>query len=377
MIGTVLTHCNPSHHHKKCEGVSDVLFSIIISIESIFVLSQVGKAMATSLPTEYQNQMIHAIDKVAIVNFVLEIKRTPEDIKQGIISRRNELTSIVKHEGDNYNVPELLLLCGILVDRNDEHRKLPDTEEWAYKFIRRSLEGYQQNKDWFGFSNAWSFCNYYLHKYDIDFAQSCEYVIINNLQIVADTAPYFMQDLVETLSSGVAVNRRNDPLFYAQFNKSLFKLYKRFVERINTFGKGWDDVPSWASVAKNILNSKIHNNEEQLDIIDLHNLAINLGEQLVLEDSSELLELFLAYGELLDDENSVYQYVKVLEDIVHSDKPENYLNLLHRTFQAIKKDMSYWEKKPTLREYIDEGTTSLTEKMSDEKVNKLLELKNQ
>ena len=46
----------------------------------------------------YQKQLINVISQVSTTDFILEINKTPNDIKNEIIQRRSELTKKVKSE---------------------------------------------------------------------------------------------------------------------------------------------------------------------------------------------------------------------------------------------------------------------------------------
>ncbi len=328
----------------------------------------------------YQKQMITVISQVSTTNFILEINKTPNDIKNEIIQRRSELTKKVKSEATRYNNPELLMDCSMLISMNDEWKKLPDTEEWKYYFSRRALEGYRENSDWFGFANAWSHCHWFLNKYDNEFSCECEYLILNNLDLFSKQDPYFSQELVENLTDVHATNRRiESSLFENKLDKVLIDIFERYVGLIEKFGENVKPEPPWIAVALKILHSSVQNTQDnptELDLMDLHNLAINCFNQTSFEKNRKVLELYLEFGKLMDDVDSMYQYVSVLFAILSNSKPELLLDILVDTFAAIERDMAFWDEKPTMLEYIKEGTFDENKNFTEEDLKRLYQIRN-
>ena len=108
----------------------------------------------------------------------LEINKTPNDIKNEIIQRRSELTKKVKSEATRYDNPELLIDCSLLVSMNDdgETRLI---QRIGCIFQSKIIGSDMKHFDWFGFANAWSYCHWFLYKYDNEFSCECEYLILN------------------------------------------------------------------------------------------------------------------------------------------------------------------------------------------------------
>ena len=328
----------------------------------------------------YQKQLINVISQVSTTDFILEINKTPNDIKNEIIQRRSELTKKVKSEATRYDNPELLIDCSLLVSMNDDGRNSPDTEEWMYFFSRKSLEVYMKNFDWFGFANAWSYCHWFLYKYDNEFSCECEYLILNNLGSFSKQDPYFCQELVENLTCVHATNRRiESDVFRGKLDKVLIDIFEAYVGLIERFEQNVKPEPPWLGVAQKILHSSVQNTQDnptKLDLMDIHNLAINCFNQTSFEKNRKVLELYLEFGKLMDDSDSMYQYVSVLFAILSNNKPESLKDILVDTFDAIERDMEFWDQKPTMQEYIKEGTFDVNNNISEQDLKRLYQIRN-
>ena len=336
--------------------------------------------MAAPFDENYQEQMNFVISQVSTTDFILEINKTPIDIKNQIIQRRNVLSEKVKTEAERYNNPELLMRSSMLISVNDEWNKLPDTEEWKYKFSRKALEIYRNNCNWFGFANAWNHCFWFIHKYDNQFSCDCENLILNNLKLLFKQDPYFSQELVENLTNIHVVGRRiNSDLFQDRLDKILLDLFDGYIGSIERFTEKVKPEPPWLAVARQILHSSAQNTQEnqtELDLMDLHNLAINCFNKTSLEKNRKVLELYLEFGKLMDDIDSMYQYVTILIAISSNSKPETLKDILVETFIAIEKDMMLWDEKPTMLEYITEGTFDENVSFTEEDLNRLYQIRN-
>ena len=55
-------------------------------------------------------------------------------------------------------------------------------------------------------------------------------------------------------------------------------------------------------------------------------------------------------------DSMLIQYVSVLLPILSNNKPESLKDILVDTFDAIERDMEFLGSKPTMQEYIKEGT---------------------
>ena len=227
---------------------------------------------------------------------------------------------------------------------NDDGRNSPDTEEWMYFFSRKSLEVYMKNFDWFGFANAWSYCHWFSINTIMNFRADIEYLILNNLGSFSKQDPYFCQELVENLTCVHATNRRiESDVFRGKLDKVLIDIFEAYVGLIERFEQNVKPEPSVARSGsentsfKRTKHSK--DNPTKLDLMDIHNLAINCFNQTSFEKNRKVLELYLEFGKLMDDSDSMYQYVSVLFAILSNNKPESLKDILVDTFDAIEEEI--------------------------------------
>ena len=68
--------------------------------------------------------------------------------------------------------------------------------------------------------------------------------------------------------------------------------------------------------------------------------------------------------------------VSVLFAILSNNKPESLKDILVDTFDAIERDMEFWDQKPTMQEYIKEGTFDVNNNISEQDLKRLYQIRN-